>query len=141
MAGLSYVETAVRVCTPFVGDSLTEPELRGILASAYASFSHAAVAPLVQLDDRHWLLELFHGPTLAFKDVAMQALGGLFETFLGRSGGHVTIIGATSGDTGSAAINALAGRDGVEVFHAPPQGPGVGGAAPPDDDGPCRQHP
>jgi threonine synthase len=122
MAGLSYVETAVRVCAPFVGDALTEAELRGILTSAYASFSHAAVAPLVQLDDRHWLLELFHGPTLAFKDVAMQALGRLFETFLNRSGGHVTIIGATSGDTGSAAINALAGRDGVEVFMLHPRG-------------------
>jgi threonine synthase len=122
MAGLSYVETAVRVCTPFVGDVLSEAELRSILTRAYAGFSHAAVAPLVQLDARHWLLELFHGPTLAFKDVAMQALGRLFETFLGRSGGHVTIIGATSGDTGSAAINALAGREGVEVFMLHPQG-------------------
>ena len=122
MAGLSYVETAMRVCAPFVGGSLTEAELRAILTSAYASFCHAAIAPLVQLDDRHWLLELFHGPTLAFKDVAMQALGGLFETFLGRNAGHVTIIGATSGDTGSAAINALAGRDGVEVFMLHPKG-------------------
>ena len=126
MAGLSYVETAVRVCTPFVGTSLSEAELRDILTRAYAGFSHAAVAPLVQLDHRHWLLELFHGPTLAFKDVAMQALGGLFERFLARSasegGGHVTIIGATSGDTGSAAINALAGREGVEVFMLHPQG-------------------
>jgi hypothetical protein len=108
LAGLTYVETAVRVCAPFVGDALTEDELRRILTTAYASFSHAAIAPLVQLDERHWLLELFHGPTLAFKDVAMQALGRLFETFLGRTGGHVTIIGATSGDTGSAAIDALA---------------------------------
>ena len=122
MAGLSYVETAVRVCTPFVGASLTQAELREILTQAYAGFSHAAVAPLVQLDNRHWLLELFHGPTLAFKDVAMQALGGLFETFLGRTNGHVTIIGATSGDTGSAAINALAGRSGVEVFMLHPRG-------------------
>ena len=122
MAGLSYVETALRVCAPFVGSSLTEAELRDILTRAYAGFSHAAVAPLVQLDNRHWLLELFHGPTLAFKDVAMQALGRLFETFLGRTGGHVTIIGATSGDTGSAAINALAGRAGVEVFMLHPQG-------------------
>ncbi len=122
LAGLSYVETAVRVCTPFVGDALTEAELRDILTRAYASFDHAATVPLVQLDGRHWLLELFHGPTLAFKDVAMQALGRLFETFLGRSGGHVTIIGATSGDTGSAAINALAGRAGVEVFMLHPEG-------------------
>ena len=122
LAGLSYVETAVRVCAPFVGESLSQSELRGILTRAYAGFAHAATAPLVQLDGRHWLLELFHGPTLAFKDVAMQALGGLFETFLGRSGGHVTIIGATSGDTGSAAINALAGRSAVEVFMLHPEG-------------------
>jgi len=122
LAGLTYVETAVRVCAPFVGDALTEDELRRILTTAYASFSHAAIAPLVQLDERHWLLELFHGPTLAFKDVAMQALGRLFETFLGRTGGHVTIIGATSGDTGSAAIDALAGRAGVEVFMLHPKG-------------------
>ena len=84
LAGLSYVETAVRVCTPFVGDVLTEAELRDLLTSAYAGFSHAAVAPLKQLDHRHWLLELFHGPTLAFKDMAMQALGLMFETFLSR---------------------------------------------------------
>ncbi len=122
MAGLSYVETAVRVCAPFVGDALTEAELRDVLTRAYASFDHAAVTPLVQLDERHWLLELFHGPTLAFKDVAMQALGLLFETFMARSGRQLTIIGATSGDTGSAAINALAGRDGVEVFMLHPKG-------------------
>ena len=122
MAGLSYVETAVRVCLPFVGTALTEAELRDLLATAYGSFDHAAVTPLVQLDQRHWLLELFHGPTLAFKDVAMQALGLLFENFLGRSGKAVTIIGATSGDTGSAAINALAGRDRVEVFMLHPRG-------------------
>jgi len=122
MAGLSYVETAVRVCLPFVGAALTEAELRTLLTSAYSQFDHAAVTPLVQLDQRHWLLELFHGPTLAFKDVAMQALGLMFETFLGRSGKSVTIIGATSGDTGSAAINALAGRTCVDVFMLHPRG-------------------
>ena len=122
MAGLSYVETAVRVCAPFVGTALTEAELRDLLSRAYAGFDHAAVTPLVQLDQRHWLLELFHGPTLAFKDVAMQALGLLFETFLARSGRRLTIIGATSGDTGSAAINALAGRERVDVFMLHPQG-------------------
>jgi len=122
MAGLSYVETAVRVCAPFVGSALTEAELRALLTRAYAGFDHAAVTPLVQLDARHWLLELFHGPTLAFKDVAMQSLGLLFETFLARSGRHLTVIGATSGDTGSAAINALAGRDGVDVFMLHPRG-------------------
>ncbi len=122
LAGLDYVETAVRVCAPFVGEALTEDDLRALLGRAYASFSHAATAPLVQLDGQQWLLELFHGPTLAFKDVAMQALGQLFERFLSGSGRHLTVIGATSGDTGSAAINALAGREGVEVFMLHPKG-------------------
>ncbi len=122
MAGLSYVETAVKVCAPFVGQAMTEAELRTLLTKAYGSFDHAAVTPLVQLDDRNWLLELFHGPTLAFKDVAMQALGLFFEEFLARSGKHLTVIGATSGDTGSAAINALAGRKRVEIFMLHPRG-------------------
>ncbi|WP_416908011.1 MAG: threonine synthase [Polymorphobacter sp.] len=122
LAGLSYVETAVRICRPFVADALDEAELRTLLTRAYASFSHAATVPLVQLDHQHWLLELFHGPTLAFKDVAMQALGQMFERFLSGSGRHLTVIGATSGDTGSAAINALAGRAGVEVFMLHPKG-------------------
>ena len=122
LAGLSYVETAVRVCRPFVSEALTEDELRDVLTHAYAGFAHAAVAPLKQLDARHWLLELFHGPTLAFKDVAMQALGLLFERFLSRRPDHLTIIGATSGDTGSAAIHALAGRAGLNVFMLHPAG-------------------
>ncbi len=122
LAGLDYVETAVRVCRPFVAGALTDDELRGILARAYAGFSHAAVTPLVQLDHRHWLLELFHGPTLAFKDVAMQALGQIFELFLARQGRRLTVIGATSGDTGSAAISALAGLGAVEVFMLHPKG-------------------
>jgi threonine synthase len=122
LAGLDYVETAVRVCRGFVGDRLTDAELRELLQQAYASFSHNAVAPLVQLDHQHWLLELFHGPTLAFKDVAMQALGLLFENFLSRRSEHLTIIGATSGDTGSAAIAALAGRANLDVFMLHPEG-------------------
>ena len=122
LAGLDYVETAVRVCRGFVGDALTEDELRALFAQAYGSFAHAAVTPLVQLDSRHWLLELFHGPTLAFKDVAMQALGLLFEKFLSRRDQHLTIIGATSGDTGSAAIAALAGRASLDVFMLHPEG-------------------
>ena len=122
LRGLSYVETAVRVTLPFVGDALSEAELRALLTDAYAGFDHDAVTPLVQLDHRHWLLELFHGPTLAFKDVALQVIGGLFERFLNGRGEHLTIVGATSGDTGSAAIHALAGREHLDVFMLHPEG-------------------
>jgi threonine synthase len=119
---LSYAETAVRVLLPFVGASISESDLRALVNKAYEGFGHAATAPLVQLDARHWLLELFHGPTLAFKDFAMQVLGLLFEHFLKQRDTHITVIGATSGDTGSAAIHALAGRDKVDVFMLHPYG-------------------
>ena len=105
---------------PFIGDALSEDELRAMCTEAYGRFDHAAVVPLVQLDHRHWLLELFHGPTLAFKDVALQLLGLLFERFLATRDTHLTVIGATSGDTGSAAIDALAGREKVDVFMIHP---------------------
>jgi len=122
LAGLSYVETAVRVMTPFIGDALSQDELRSLCTLAYVRFSHKAVTPLVQLDAQHWLLELFHGPTLAFKDVALQLLGLLFERFLAKRDTHLTVIGATSGDTGSAAIDALAGRAKVDIFMLHPHG-------------------
>ena len=122
LAGLSYVETAVRVMAPFVAGSLSEDELRDLCTTAYGRFSHQAITPLVQLDHRHWLLELFHGPTLAFKDVALQLLGQLFERFLSRRDDHLTIVGATSGDTGSAAIDAVAGRDKIDIFMLHPDG-------------------
>lgn len=122
LAGLPYVDTAVAVILPFVGDTLTRAELRDLCEGAYARFAHAAVTPLVQLDHDQWLLELFHGPTLAFKDVALQLLGRLFERFLAGSARHITIIGATSGDTGSAAIDAVAGREGVDIFMLHPEG-------------------
>jgi threonine synthase len=122
LAGLSYVDTAVAVMSPFVGDALSPDELRDLCARAYDRFAHAAVAPLVQLDHDQWLLELFHGPTLAFKDVALQLVGLLFERFLTGRADHLTVIGATSGDTGSAAIDALAGRAGVDVFMLHPAG-------------------
>jgi len=122
MAGLSYVETAVRVMAPFIGDALSEDELRALCAKAYGRFAHDGVTPLTQLDHRHWLLELFHGPTLAFKDVALQLLGLLFERFLSDRDTHLTVVGATSGDTGSAAIDALAGRAKVDIFMLHPEG-------------------
>ena len=122
MRGLPYAELATRVMLPFVEGSLTEDELRGLCQRAYGKFAHAAVTPLKQFDEQHWLLELFHGPTLAFKDVALQLLGLLFETFLSRSSDHLTIVGATSGDTGSAAINAVAGRDRIDIFMLHPDG-------------------
>ena len=122
LAGLPYPVLAARIMQPFVGDSLSPDRLLALCEEAYGRFAHDAVTPLVQLDQRHWLLELFHGPTLAFKDVALQLLGLLFEEFLGRKGGHLTIVGATSGDTGSAAIDAVAGREGVEIFMLHPKG-------------------
>ena len=122
LRGLSYVDTAVAVMLPFVEGALGEDDLRALCTQAYGRFAHAAVVPLVQLDPQNWLLELFHGPTLAFKDVALQLLGLLFERFLTGSRQPVTVIGATSGDTGSAAIDALAGRAGVDVFMLHPKG-------------------
>ena len=122
MRGLPYAELAARVMAPFVGDCLTPERLRELTGKAYGRFAHKAVTPLVQLDEQQWLLELFHGPTLAFKDVALQLLGLLFEEFLAREDGSLTIVGATSGDTGSAAIDAVAGLDRVEIFMLHPKG-------------------
>jgi len=122
LAGLPYAELAQRIMQPFVGDSLTPQRLLELTRAAYGRFAHKAVTPLKQLDEQHWLLELFHGPTLAFKDVALQLLGLFFEEFLARTGQNLTIVGATSGDTGSAAIDAVAGRDRVDIFMLHPRG-------------------
>ncbi|MDP3674109.1 MAG: threonine synthase [Novosphingobium sp.] len=122
MAGLPYAQLAQKVMQPFVGDSLKPERLLELCETAYGRFAHTAVTPLVQLDERNWLLELFHGPTLAFKDVALQLLGLLFEEFLRKGDDPLTIVGATSGDTGSAAIDAVAGRAGVEIFMLHPKG-------------------
>ncbi|MEJ2037015.1 MAG: threonine synthase, partial [Maritimibacter sp.] len=122
LAGLSYEEAAFKVMRPFIGDSFTDDELTGIIARAYAGFAHDARAPLVQLGPNHFLLELFHGPTLAFKDFAMQLIGQLFQAALAKRGERVTIVGATSGDTGSAAIEAFRGLDNVDVFILYPHG-------------------
>lgn len=127
LAGLPYAELAARVMAPFVGESLSYDRLLELTRQAYGRFAHAAVTPLKQLDEQQWLLELFHGPTLAFKDVALQLLGLLFEEFLGRESKkdgpqNLTIVGATSGDTGSAAIDAVAGRAKVDIFMLHPKG-------------------
>ncbi|MDJ0977064.1 MAG: threonine synthase [Erythrobacter sp.] len=122
MRGLPYHELAARVMEPFVAGSLTREELSALTEAVYGDFGHKAVTPLVQMDETHWLLELFHGPTLAFKDVALQLLGRLFETFLERRKQRLTIVGATSGDTGSAAIRAVAGLERVEIFMLHPKG-------------------
>ncbi len=122
LAGLSYEETTFRVMWPYVSDSFAEDEFKEIIASAYKGFGHDARAPLKQLNENHFLLELFHGPTLAFKDFAMQLIGQLFQVALKRRGDRVTIVGATSGDTGSAAIEAFRGLDATDVFILFPDG-------------------
>lgn len=122
LRGLSYAALAARIMTPFVAGSLTEAEIEQLCERVYGDFGHSSVTPLVQLDETHWLLELFHGPTLAFKDVALQMLGALFETFLERRDERLTIVGATSGDTGSAAIRGVAGLDRAEIFMLHPLG-------------------
>lgn len=122
LAGLSYEEVAFRVMRPFIDDTFTDATLGDIISRAYANFGHGARAPLVQLAPNHFLLELFHGPTLAFKDFAMQLIGQLFQDALKRRGERVTIVGATSGDTGSAAIEAFRGLDAVDVFILFPHG-------------------
>jgi threonine synthase len=122
MRGASYEDIAFTVMRPFIGDTFTDAEFREIISKAYSGFGHDARAPLVQLGPNHFLLELFHGPTLAFKDFAMQMIGQMFQKALGRSGKRVTIVGATSGDTGSAAIEAFKGLDNVDVFILFPNG-------------------
>jgi len=122
LAGLSYEDAAFRVIKPFVGDTFSDVELRGILARAYGTFRHPARVPLVQTGPNEFVAELHHGPTLAFKDVAMQLIGQMFEAVLKRRGERVTIVGATSGDTGSAAIEAFRGLDAVDVVILYPHG-------------------
>ena len=122
LAGLSYEELAFRVMRPFIGSSIDDTELAGCIERAYQGFGHPARAPLVQFAPNHFVLELFHGPTLAFKDFAMQLIGQLFQSVLARRGDRVTIVGATSGDTGSAAIEAFKGLENVDVFIMYPHG-------------------
>ena len=118
----TFAEAAFRVMQPFVGGEVADATLRAICRDAYATFAHPATCPLVQIGPNDWVLELFHGPTLAFKDVAMQVLGRLMDHTLSRRGTFATVIGATSGDTGSAAIEAFRGRAAIDIFILHPHG-------------------
>ena len=122
LAGLPYAEAATRIVTPFVGGEISDRDLSNMAEAAYSEFRHVAKAPLVQLGDNLFLLELFHGPTLAFKDFAMQWLGRLMNHALERRGTRATILGATSGDTGAAAIDAFGGGARTDVFILYPRG-------------------
>ncbi len=121
-SGKSYSEVALKVIAPFVGDCIPHDDLKKMIDEAYASFSHKAVAPLVQTAPNTYVLELFHGPTLAFKDVAMQLLARLMDYVLAQKGARATIVGATSGDTGGAAIEAFRGLEHTDVFILFPEG-------------------
>ena len=121
-AGKPFAEVAVEVIAPFTGGSITRAELRAMADSAYSGFGHPAVTPLVQIGANRFVLELFHGPTLAFKDVAMQLLARLMDHVLAKRNARATIVGATSGDTGGAAIEAFRSSDRVDVVILFPDG-------------------
>ncbi len=118
----TYAELAVEVMMPYVADTIDRDDFAAMVADAYAGFDHPDVCPLIELDDHHHLLELFHGPTLAFKDIALQLVGRLFDHELTRRDERVTIVGATSGDTGSAAMEAVRDRDRVDIVVLFPHG-------------------
>ncbi len=119
--GAAYADAATDVVWPFV-DGVTREALASMCADAYATFQHAAVCPLVEIEPNLWLLELFHGPTLAFKDVALQLLGRMLDAELQHRGERIALVVATSGDTGSAAIEACRDRSNVDVFVLHPAG-------------------
>lgn len=122
MVGKSYADIAKAVLTPFLGDGIDEATFATMVDEAYGTFNHKAVAPLVQIGDDTFVQELFHGPTLAFKDVAMQLLARLIDHVLEQRGERITVVGATSGDTGGAAIEAFRGRDHSDIFIFFPHG-------------------
>ncbi|HTI84923.1 MAG TPA: threonine synthase, partial [Acetobacteraceae bacterium] len=120
LRGLPYHALAARVMQPFVGEAIPSTTLAALCREAYAGFDHPAVVPLVQLETNLFVQELFHGPTLSFKDMALQLIGRLFDHVLAERDARVTIVGATSGDTGSAAIEACAGRERVDIAFLHP---------------------
>jgi threonine synthase len=122
LAGLDYADAAYRVMAPYLAGDPALADLNSVLEEAYGSFHHPAVAPLRQIAPGTWLLELFHGPTLAFKDLAMQVVARLMNRALARRGARATVVGATSGDTGAAAIEAFRGLDAIDIFILHPKG-------------------
>ncbi|MEO1242057.1 MAG: threonine synthase [Pseudomonadota bacterium] len=120
--GEPYADVAASIMARFTGDAFSHDHLLEITRKVYGAFDHADVAPLTQIGDEDWILELFHGPTLAFKDFAMQALGAMFDDLLERRGERLTIICATSGDTGAAAIEALKSCKRVDIVVLHPEG-------------------
>ncbi len=122
MKDLSYPALAQKVMAPFVGDAIPAADLKALIEDAYATFDAPDVLPLKKIGDDEYLLELFHGPTLAFKDVAMQVLGRFFDYVLKKRGQRITIVGATSGDTGSAAIEACRDKAAIDIFMLHPKG-------------------
>ena len=122
LAGKPFADVATDVIEPFLGGAIARAELHAMAVDAYSRFGHRAVTPLVQVGPNRWVLELFHGPTLAFKDVAMQLLARLMDHVLEKRGQRATIIGATSGDTGGAAIEAFRGSERVDVVIFFPEG-------------------
>ncbi|MEK1930726.1 MAG: threonine synthase, partial [Pararhizobium sp.] len=122
LRGRSYQDIAFAVLSPFVDGEIPDDKFRAMIDEAYATFRHPAIAPLVQTGPNAFIMELFHGSTLAFKDVAMQLLGRLMDYVLAERDQRATIVGATSGDTGGAAIDAFAGRDRMDIFILFPHG-------------------
>jgi threonine synthase len=120
--GAPYQQVAFEILRRFAGDAFSDADLNADIAAAYAGFENPAIAPLSEIAKGQYLLELWHGPTFAFKDVALQILGRLFARALKTRGGKATIVAATSGDTGSAAIAALGGLPNIEVFVLHPKG-------------------
>ncbi|MBP01948.1 MAG: threonine synthase [Rhodospirillaceae bacterium] len=122
LKGAKYTDLASAIIKPYMKGSSVEHLIPNIVSESYKSFNHQAIAPLKQLSSNIWLMELFHGPTLAFKDYALQLVGQLFENVLSANNQHITIVGATSGDTGSAAIEACAGRKSMDIIILHPKG-------------------
>ncbi len=122
LRGKPYADVAFAVCSKYASGSIPEADLRQMIDAAYASFDHIATTPIKQMAPNHFLLELFHGPTIAFKDVAMQLLARMMDWSLARQGKHAVIVGATSGDTGGAAIEAFQHSKQASIFILHPHG-------------------